>query len=75
MSKALAHSGETSLVDEAPSQEEREFLDQVTLDGSPLVILGTGLDEAAGDAHECDYVWMISTTEAGNALLDAPNEW
>ena len=26
------------------------------------------------DAHECDKAWMISTTEAGNALLGAPNE-
>jgi hypothetical protein len=27
------------------------------------------------DALECDEVWMISITEAGNALIGGPTEW
>jgi hypothetical protein len=105
-------------VDDVPSQEELDLLANLIEDGWPLVILGTGKDEAAlgelqalalslvrqglagiygrpedardvpraeaeaiileprnWEALECDEVWMISTTEAGNALLGAPNEW
>lgn len=33
------------------------------------------LDPRSWDPQTVDILWMISTTEAGNALVGAPNEW